>query len=57
MENTQPIFGVLIKAHLIVDFHALEVVCPYFSFLEHQWLQPPIHHFSTPTWPTRQSSQ
>ena len=43
--------------HLIVDFHALEVVCCYISFLEHQLLQPPIHHFSTPIWPTQQSSQ
>lgn len=25
----------LIKSHLIVDFHALEVVCRYVSFLEH----------------------
>lgn len=57
MENTHPIFGVLIKAHLMVDFHPLEVVCCYFSFLEHQLLQPPIHHFSTPIWPTRQCSQ
>ena len=36
MENTQPIFGMLIKAQLIVDYFSLQVVCHYISFLQHQ---------------------